>query len=235
MCGRYALIQPAPWLRELLGAEAGPVVRPRYNIAPGQRVPIIRLPASAGEKALAFVRWGLVPPWAEDPSAGATLINARSETVAVKPAFRAAFHARRCLIPADGFYEWGSRGGARQPYFIHLQGNRPFCFAGLWVRWTAPDGGALESCAILTTQANGLLRPIHPRMPVILSRSHFAAWLAPAGKDLRPLRDLLKPYPRDEMAAREVGSRVNSPRNEGPGCLAAAPSPAQELPFQEEA
>lgn len=231
MCGRYTLIEPGPWLRELLGKDPGDEIRPRYNIAPGQEVAVIRLPSTRERGALAFLRWGLVPHWAKDPTIGTGLINARADSAAEKPAFRDALRTRRCLIPADGFYEWSERGSVRQPYFVHLSGGRPFCFAGLWERWTGPDGDELETCAILTTEANKFLRRIHARMPVILPRLAYASWLAPGERDPRFLKTLLKPYPGDEMLAQAVGNRVNHPGNDGPACLEAKEPAHQDLPF----
>jgi len=231
VCGRYALIEPAPWLHELLGKDPGLELRPRYNIAPGQEVAAIRLPSTEASGGLALLRWGLVPRWAKAPTIGAGLINARADSAAEKPAFRDAFRARRCLIPADGFYEWAVRGSVRQPYFIHLEENRPFCFAGLWERWAGPDGSEIASCAILTTEANRFLRNIHPRMPVILPRLAFASWLAPGERNPGLLKALLRPFPGDEMIARAVGNRVNHPRNDDPSCLEARPPAFQELPF----
>lgn len=231
MCGRYTLIQPAPWLHGLLGKDPGLELRPRYNIAPGQDVALIRLPSTQEGGALVPARWGLVPPWAKNPSIGPRLINARADSADQKPAFREAFRARRCLIPADGFYEWGSRGGARQPYFIHLEGGRPFCFAGLWERWEGPEGAAIESCAILTTGANRFLRKIHPRMPAILPRVAYASWLAPGERSPRLLKSLIEPYPGDEMTALAVGDRVNHPRNDDPSCIESRPVSPGELPF----
>ncbi|MBI3128500.1 MAG: SOS response-associated peptidase [Candidatus Tectomicrobia bacterium] len=231
MCGRYVLSQPLPWLKDLLGKDPGPGLRPRYNIAPGQDVPVIRLPSTEGEGAIAFLRWGLIPRWAKSPAAGGGLFNARADSTE-KPAFREAFRARRCLVPADGFYEWAVRGSVRQPYFVHLEGNKPFCFAGLWERWEGPGGAVIESCAILTTEANRFLKNIHPRMPAILPRLAYASWLAPGERKPALLKALLAPYPGDEMVARTVGNRVNHPANDDPGCLEVAPPATGELPFE---
>ena len=231
MCGRYTLIEPGPWLRELLGKDPGAWQRPRYNIAPGQDVGVIRLPSTEDEGAFVLLRWGLVPRWAKDPAIGTGLINARADSAAEKPAFREAIRKRRCLIPADGFYEWAVRGNVRQPYYIHLEGNRPFCFAGLWEKWIGPDKTPLETCAILTTEANSFLKNIHPRMPVILPRVAFASWLAPGERPPAVLKTLLKPFPGDEMIARAVGNRVNHPKNDDPSCIEAKPPLFQDLPF----
>ncbi len=230
MCGRYTLTKPAPWLLEILGGEPAGELLPRYNIAPGQEVPIVRA-SPAGACELALARWGLVPPWAQDPSLGTRAINARSETAAQKPAFRAALRRRRCLLPADGFYEWAREGGRKRPYFISLRDGAPFAFAGLWEAWSAPGGSALESCAILTTEANERLRAIHPRMPVILPRQAHGLWLDSTAEDPERLLPLLRPWPAEETAARPVSLRVNDVRNDDPACLAPPESPRQASLF----
>jgi putative SOS response-associated peptidase YedK len=169
-----------------------------------------------------MLRWGLVPPWAEDQKIGNRLINARAETAAGKPSFRAAFKRRRCLVPADGFYEWQKVGRAKQPYYIRLKDGAPFAFAGLWEHWQGADGEIIESCTLLTTEANDLMRPIHERMPVMLKPEDFGRWLdrdAPAGKALAAL---LCPYPAEAMTAYPVSAHVNNPRNDGPACVAPA-------------
>jgi putative SOS response-associated peptidase YedK len=166
---------------------------------------------------LALLRWGLIPPWATDPGIGNRLLNARAETVADKPSFRSAFRQRRCLIPASGFYEWQQAGRRKQPYFIRPRDGRLFALAGLWERWQGPDG-TVETCAVLTTGANELMRPLHERMPVILGPESDGLWLDP----LTPadaLRGLLVPYPAERMEACPVGPRVADPRHEGPRCL----------------
>jgi len=228
VCCRYTLTKAPPWLAELLGG-ARPVgaIPPRYNIAPGTDVVILRAGGEAGRE-LALARWGLVPAWAKDPAFGARAINARSETAAEKPAFRAAMRYRRCLVPADGFYEWAGAGRRKRPHHIRLPGMAPFAFAGLWERWTAPDGGVLESCAILTTGANERLRPIHPRMPVILPREAYETWLDPALEKPGAVAGLLRPYPAEATEACPVGLRVNDVRNDDPACLAPAEEQAGE-------
>jgi putative SOS response-associated peptidase YedK len=161
-----------------------------------------------------------VPSWAKEPAIGSRLINARAETVAEKPAFRAAFKARRCLIPTSGFYEWQATGGKqKQPYLIRMRDGRPFALAGLWERWQGGDGGLVETCAILTTTANEVVRPVHERMPVIVARADFVAWLDPR-TSAAELHALLRPYPAEAMEAVPVGRYVGNPRNEGPRCLA---------------
>jgi putative SOS response-associated peptidase YedK len=171
-----------------------------------------------GTRELALFRWGLIPSWAKDPAIGNRMINARSETVANKPSFRSAFRRRRCLVPADGFYEWGKIGGAKQPFFIHMQEESPFAIAGLWEHWQDSEGNEIETCTLLTTEANALLATIHKRMPVILNPGDYARWLDPDSSDPVALHNLLMPYPADAMAFRAVSLHVNNPRNEGPAC-----------------
>ena len=210
MCGRYTLSA-----RRLERAERAlhslfPELDPRYNIAPSQDVPIIR-ESPEGKYELVMARWGLVPRWAKEPKTGYSMINARAETVAEKPAFRDAFRRRRCLIPADGFYEWKQAGTAKQPFHIRLKDGGDFAFAGLWERWRG-EGQEIESCSIIVTDANDLLRPIHDRMPVILDPADYAAWLDPENRDAEALAQLLKPYPAGQMEAVPVSRRVNSPK-----------------------
>lgn len=203
-------------------------LRPRYNLAPSQDAAVVR--SENGERRLSLLRWGLIPPWAPDANIGHRLINARIETAAVKPAFRAAFARRRCLVPADGFYEWRREGAVRQPWLITRRDGTPIAFAGLWERWQVPEGAALrgalaerrpgevvETFTILTTQANVALRPLHHRMPVILSAEAFGPWLA--GETVR-----LGPAPDDGLTMRRVDLRVNNPRNDDPECVAALAS-----------
>jgi putative SOS response-associated peptidase YedK len=184
MCGRYSLTTPTEALVALFAAGPLEGFSPRYNIAPTQLVPAVRM--SEGERAWAWLRWGLIPSWAKDPAIGNRMINARAETVADKPAFRAALRRRRCLLPADGFYEWEKRDGAKQPYHIALADRAPFAFAGLWEHWQGDE--AIESCTILTTAANRRLAPIHPRMPVILAPEHYDIWLDTEPGDARLVR-----------------------------------------------
>ena len=201
--------------------ESGP--RPnlgaRYNVAPTQDVPIVRATGTGGRE-LARARWGLVPSWAKDIAIGARMINARAETVAEKPSFRAAFKSRRCLVPADGFYEWRNGPAGKQPYRITLADGEPFAFGGLWERWDkAPDGRTVESCTIITTLANDLLRPIHARMPVILDPGDYDPWLEAGAMPPAETARLLKPFPDHRMKAYPVATRVNNPRNDDPECL----------------
>lgn len=208
---------PAEAVRDLFGYLERPNLMARANIAPTQDVAAVRMGAE-GARRFVWLRWGLIPAWARDASIGAKTINARAETLAEKPAFRAAFRARRCLIAADGFYEWkpgsGGKGGAKQPYRVARADGAPFAFAGLWERWDKnPDGPALETCSIVTTEANTRLREIHPRMPVILAPSAFAAWLDPA-TPLHAAQALLGPCPPNDLVVYPVSRRVNAVAND---------------------
>jgi putative SOS response-associated peptidase YedK len=216
MCGRYTLKTPVEKLAEEFGFGASPVeLPPNYNVAPTQQVAAVL--EEGGERRLEVLRWGLIPSWADDPGIGSRMINARSETAPEKPSFRRAFRERRCLILADGFYEWRRTNGAKQPYYIRMKEGRPFAFAGLWESWK-DDGPEIRSCTILTTGPNDLLAEIHDRMPVILPAGSYDAWLDPeAGRD--ELYGLLAPYPEDEMEAYPVSRFVNSPQNNDPRCI----------------
>lgn len=217
MCGRFTLAASAAELATLFDLEDAPALPPRYNIAPSQPVVVARLDA-AGRRHLALMRWGLIPAWIKEITAGAALINARSETAAEKPSFRAAFKRRRCLIPATGFFEWQKRGDRKQPYLIARQDGRPFAMAGLWEFWQGGDGSELTSCTILTTTANAVVQPLHERMPVLIDPQDFADWLDPATPaDL--LHHLLRSAPAAGMHAFPVSAVVNNPANDTPACL----------------
>ncbi len=218
MCGRYSLTTPAEALVDLF--DAGPLdgFAPRYNIAPTQTVPVVRLDED-GERQWAWLRWGLVPSWAKDPSIGNRMINARAETVAEKPSFRSAFRRRRCLVPSDGFYEWRKTGGQSQPMRIELAGAEPLAFAGLWERWRGDGDQVIESFTILTTEANRDLAAIHHRMPVILPPEQHDGWLKFDAGDTELLRAMLVPYQARGLVARPVSRHVNNPRNDDPTCL----------------
>ncbi len=194
---------------------------PRFNIAPSQTVAGLRLSAPGQPRQLCALRWGLIPSWSKDLLIGYKMINARSETVDTKPSFRQAFKFRRCLILADGYYEWQKVPATtqKQPYHIRLQDDGPFAFAGLWETWQSGDGSALESCTIITTEANELTRHLHPRMPVILPPDAYDSWLDPASQDPTELKALLSPYPADQMTVSPVSTLVNNPRNDQPQCL----------------
>jgi putative SOS response-associated peptidase YedK len=225
MCGRYAQRTDTKRLAKEFKVAEIPEARPRYNIAPTQEVLAVR--KSPDGREMTFYKWGLVPSWAKDASVGAKLINARSETVTEKPSFREAFKRRRCVIPADGFYEWQRLEGRKQPFFFRMRDERPFGFAGLWERWEGEGGEVINSCAILTTEANEVLRPVHDRMPVILHPDDYEVWLGAEARELDLVREMLRPYPAKEMVGYPVGSGVNSPRNQGAGLLErAAVNPA---------
>jgi putative SOS response-associated peptidase YedK len=197
---------------------------PRYNIAPTQPVATIR---QAGNiRILTTMRWGLIPSWAADASIGSRLINGRSETVLEKPAFRDSFQTRRCLIPADGFYEWKKSGKERQPFHFGMKDGCLFAFAGIWDRWKSPGGHVLESCSVLTTTHNGVLDGVHDRMPVILPQRHYQTWLTAPSTEAKRLADLLVPYDASAMHRYPVSSLVNNPQNEVPECAEEVASPA---------
>lgn len=226
MCGRFTLTELQPDVLTTVFEVGGdlPPLAPRYNIAPTQPVAtVLREPADATNR-LVLLRWGLVPSWSKDLSIGSRLINARAETIHEKPSFRAAFKRRRCLILADGFYEWQKQpDGSRQPLFITLVERGPFAFAGLWERWIHPQsGGELDTCAIITTEPNALMASIHNRMPVILPREQYAHWLDPREQDPGALLPLLVPYPAEQMQAWPVSRRVNSPAQDDAGLIARA-------------
>ena len=222
MCGRFTLRAPASTVADEFKVLDVPPLAPRFNIAPTQPVAAVRLAAESGQRQLVRLKWGLVPPWAKDPAIGNRLINARAESVAEKPAFRAAFRRRRCLVVADGFYEWQRSGGRKQPYFIRLRDDRPFAFAGLWEFWEGPEHSALETCTLITTGPNELMEPIHNRMPVILAPDDYDRWLDPAIQEPDALRPLLRPYPTSAMLALPVSPHVNNPRNDDAECIAPA-------------
>lgn len=223
MCGRYTITDSRRVAEAFeLDAIEADLSRPRYNIAPTQNVPAVLV--RDGARVLVDLHWGLVPSWAKDRTIGARLINARAETLASKPSFRSAFAQRRCLIVADGFYEWARRGAAKQPMYIRVDGGAPFAFAGLYERWRLETPEALASCTIITTEPNMLLKPIHDRMPVILPREAYAAWLDPAQTDPAALAVLLKPFDADWMTAQPVSHHVNSPRHDDKQCIAAIDS-----------
>jgi len=219
MCGRFTLRAPASLVAEQFALFEMAPFAPRFNIAPSQPVAVVRLLPDEPERQLAWLRWGLIPSWATDPAIGNRMINARAETVAEKPAFRAALRRRRCLVIADGFYEWQKTGGKKQPHFIHMRDDRPFAFAGLWESWEGADHSVVESCTLLTTEPNQLLAPIHNRMPVILAPERYHQWLDPGVGDPDRLRPLLAPYPADRMGAYPITTYVNSPANDGPRCI----------------
>src|SRR5713226_2517593 len=217
MCGRFTYSKEFRELRIRFDLDRDiPLFRPRFNIAPGQDVPVIV--NAEGKKTLKAIRWGLVPVWAKDSAIGNRMINARAETLAEKPAFKRLLTKRRCLVPADGFYEWRKEGKGKVPLWISLKSGDLFSFAGLWDRWKKPDGGELESFTIVTTAPNEFIAPIHNRMPVILTGEGEKSWLDPELTDIAKLRALLAPYPSEEMTANYVSKLVNSPANDIPQC-----------------
>ncbi|REJ71686.1 MAG: SOS response-associated peptidase [Planctomycetota bacterium] len=218
MCGRFTLRASPLELAEVFELLREPVAIPRFNIAPTQSVAVVR--AGEAGRELSQVRWGLIPSWAKDEKIGSRLINARGETVAEKPSFRSAFKRRRCLVPADGFYEWKKLDDrSKQPYFIGMAGDEPFAFAGLWEHWTDPGGKEVESCTIITTEANELLAELHDRMPVILHEQDYDQWLDPQEAEKDRLLGLLVPYESSALRAYPVSRLVNSPRNDVAECV----------------
>jgi putative SOS response-associated peptidase YedK len=213
VCGRFTLFSSEETLARTFGVGAVPALPARYNIAPAQSVAVVRVNPDRRERESVLLRWGLIPFWAKDPAIGNRLINARAETAAGRPAFRAAFRHRRCLVPVDGFYEWRKReGGRKQPFFVRMHDGKPFGLAGLWERWEGGEGGVRESCTVLTTDANAVVAPIHGRMPVIVRPDSFDLWLDPSVRRPDLLKPLLRPYPAAEMVAYPVDERVNNPR-----------------------
>ena len=221
MCGRYRLSRRKQLIQEYFDTADEVDWEPRYNIAPSQSVCIIRQDPAKPERRFSLARWGLIPYWAKDASIGYKLINARSETVASKPAFREAFESRRCLIPADGFYEWKRVGTAKQPFHFGLQDDSLFAFAGLGDRWKDASGQVVETCSILTTTPNALLADAHDRMPVILSPEHYDLWLDPGFGRADALKEMLNPFDATLMRRYPVSTRVNFVKNDDPECAAA--------------
>jgi putative SOS response-associated peptidase YedK len=218
MCGRFAQRTPAKRLAKEFQVSEMPEIELRYNIAPTQDILNIR--RTDGGREAALLKWGLVPSWAKDVSIGAKLINARSETITEKPSFREAFKRRRCIIPSDGFYEWQRSGGRKQPYFFLMRDEHLFGFAGLWEKWRDADGHVLETCTILTTEANEVLEPVHDRMPVILHPADYELWLGGDARELDLVKELLRPYPGEEMVGYPVSTSINSPHNQGAELIA---------------
>ncbi len=217
MCGRFTY-GDAPSFAALFDLPAWPEVPSRHNVAPSQQVPTVVWNRERAAREVRWMRWGLVPSWAKDVSIGDRTVNARAETLAVKPAFRRAFRERRCLMPADGFYEWQRRGRERCPWYICRKDRAPFAFAALWDLWRPPDGDPLESCTIITTTPNALLARIHHRGPVILATADFTPWLDPDVQDIDALQRLLVPCPPEEFEAFPVRPLVNSPAHETAAC-----------------
>lgn len=218
MCGRYVTPEQAEIERywKVKGRSIAEPMRARYNAAPTLLMPIIR---GGDSRELMAMKWGLIPPWAKDPKEGARMNNARGETVAEKPSFRVAFKRRRCLVPMAGFYEWQTTPAGKIPHYFSMLNAEQFAAAGIWEHWKGPEGAGIDSFAIITTEANAIMAPVHDRMPVILSAEGIDAWLDPVNVDGVGLQQLLVPYPADEMQERAVSPKVNNARNEGPELL----------------
>jgi len=219
MCGRYRLSRRKQIIEEHFDAVSGDEDwSPRYNVAPTQPVPVIRQNPKGPVRELSLLRWGLIPSWSKDASGAARMINARSETVATLPAFRDALKSRRCLIPADGFYEWERRGTAKQPYCFEVNDGELFAFAGIWERWKDASGNWIKTCSILTTTPNAVTSAIHDRMPVILDPADYDLWLDPGMRDLMAATELLRPFDASLMTSYPVSARVNHVANDDAEC-----------------
>ena len=228
MCGRYLITSTPEAMRALFRYLETPNFPPRYNVAPSQPIPIVRL--RGGQRQLALVRWGLMPSWVKDPREFSLLINARGDSVVDKPAFRAAMRRRRCLVPADGFFEWKHEGNRRRPFVVRPKSGGPVAFAGLWETWTGPNGEEMESAAIITTDANRALRAIHDRVPVAIMPDAFDLWLDCERVDARTAAALLVPPPEEFFEAYEISTAVNRVANDSPDLIAplsGAPLPAE--------
>ena len=229
MCGRFSQSQPAAAIAQEFQIVVPPLT-PRYNIAPTQSVATVLRTPEQKDRQFKMLHWGLIPSWAKERKIGARLINARTETVAEKPAFRSAFRGRRCLVLADGFYEWQQQENKKQkqPFYFRLQEGRLFAFAGLWEHWEGVNGENIESCTLLTIQANELMLPIHHRMPVILDPKYYDLWLDPEVKKPELLKPLLRPYPTEDMTAYPVSTTVNKPSNDSVKCIESLEIPLVE-------
>lgn len=234
MCGRFARKATRKVLADWFGVELEemPWFEPTFNAGPQSTQPIVRLARHSGAREFALLRWGLVPSWAKDGNHGYSMINARAEEVTAKPAYREAFKKRRCLVPADAFYEWQKRHAKDKiPFAIALRSGEPYAFAGLWERWRPPEGPPLETFTIITTDPNEVTEPLHDRMPVILEPRDYDRWLEP-GDPERPPTDLLRPYPAEKIEAWPVSERVGNVRNDDPELLGRVdPPPASGLLF----
>jgi putative SOS response-associated peptidase YedK len=222
MCGRFVLFSTGKDISRHFELVEDPLFPPRFNIAPNQKIETVRVPQGTGHRRIATARWGLIPNWAKDKSIGWKLINARSETVFDKPAFRNSIRKRRCLIPSNGFYEWKRNHGAKtRPYFFSMADGSLFAFAGLWDSWKDDSGETIETCSIITTAANSLVAPVHERMPVILKRDNYDLWLDNAITDLERLSWVMVPYASELMKLYPVASKVNKASYDGPDCIEA--------------
>ncbi|HYM77470.1 MAG TPA: SOS response-associated peptidase [Candidatus Dormibacteraeota bacterium] len=229
MCGRYRLSRRKQLVEEYFDTESDePEWTPRYNIAPSQPVAVIRQNPKEPRRELSLMRWGLIPSWAKDPSVAARMINARSETAGTKPAFRDSFKSRRCLIPADGFYEWQRVGKIKQPYCFEVGNAEMFAFAGIWDRWKDPSGNWVKTCSILTTTPNAMTAAVHDRMPVILDPDSYDLWLDPGVQDASWASELLKPYDAQLMRCYPISTRINHVANDDEECSAPVELPQAE-------
>jgi len=219
MCGRFTLTVSPDTLSSLFKADWSSPFKPRYNISPTQQVPVVRISPTDNILHIDLLKWGLIPSWAKDTAIGNHMINARSETVDQKPSFRNALKHRRCIIPANGFYEWQAVEGKKHPFYIRLKDNSLMMFAGIWDHWKNPEGSVIESFSILTTSSNELIKQLHDRMPVILDPKEKDLWLDPMVADSEQLKSLFIPYPSGHMEMYQVNDHVNSPRNDNPECL----------------
>ncbi len=229
MCGRYAITTAPEAMRRLFAYLEQPNFPARYNVAPTQPIPIVRM--VEGRRQFMLVRWGLLPAWVKDPKTFTLLINARGESVNEKPAFRSAMKYRRCLIPADGFFEWKPEGKTKHPYFVHMKDDAPFAFAGLWENWMGPNGEEIESATIVTTDASPSIAHIHHRMPVMLQPEQFEMWLDTRNADPQIAAEMFRPVPDEKIAAHEISARINRVVNDTPYLL--EPVSAQEKAEQE--
>ncbi|MGL5873495.1 MAG: SOS response-associated peptidase [Xenococcaceae cyanobacterium] len=219
MCGRFTQTSSNSEIAKAFNLDSVPAIEPKYNIAPTQQVATILRSDPHSDRQFQMLRWGLIPSWAKEKSIGAKLINARAETVAEKPSFRSAFRHSRCLIIADGFYEWQKQKDGKQPFYIRQINNLPFAFAGLFSTWQPPDGEILSTCTIITTEANEIMQPIHDRMPVILKSTDYDLWLDPTVQKPELLKPLLRAIDSNNLKAYPVSTKVNSPRHDSPECL----------------
>lgn len=219
MCGRYRLSRRKQIIEEHFDtADWQDDWNPRYNVAPTQPIPVIRLHPEEPVRQISSMRWGLIPNWARDASRAVSMINARSETASTKPAFRDPLKFRRCLIPADGFYEWKRTGTSKQPFCFEVNNGELFAFAGLWDGWKNPEGQWVKTCTILTTMPNAVTSAVHDRMPVILPKDHHDAWLDPGMNNVQVVSELLKPYDSRLMQCYPVGTRINHVTNDDEEC-----------------
>jgi putative SOS response-associated peptidase YedK len=227
MCGRYSLTSPPEAMYQLFGLKELVNLAPRYNIAPTQDVPVVR--AGDAGRELVMMRWGLIPSWSKDISFGAKTINARAETVQEKPSFRTPFKSSRCLIPADGYFEWIKSEDGRQPWLFRRKDEGLIVFAGLWDRWVSPeDGEVIQSCSIIVREAGEFTRPLHHRMPVIVPPEKFSTWLGEGGNDMPAVQRVMDDATDNGLVVHPVSKRVNSPRNDDAACLEAVELPTAE-------